>query len=214
MAEIIPAIVEADFQEIRKKIGRVDGLTDWVQIDIADGLFATNFTWENWGDLNELDGRAKVEVHLMVEQPEHYVTDWLKVADRIIVHLESTDKLPWILQQFDPPAGGHRVQRIGLALLLETPLDQLKGLGDKIDLIQLMSIEKIGRHGESFDERALERVKALRAQLPGCTISVDGGINLDNGKRLVEAGANNLVIGSEIWNSKDVKKTILEFQKL
>lgn len=209
MAEIIPAIIGKDWKEVKEKIDQVDGLVDWVQIDVADGLFATTYTWENSQDLFELTGKAKVEVHLMVEQPEHYVTDWLKVADRIIVHLESTDKLSLILKQFE-----NLPIKVGVALLLETPLGQLEEYKGKVDLIQLMGIEKIGRYGEAFDERALERVKALRAKDPGVTISVDGGINLENGKRLIEAGADNLVVGSEIWNSKNIKKTILEFQKL
>lgn len=206
---IVPAIVEKDFQEIRKKIGEVDGLVDWVQIDVCDGLFAENYTWENSGDLFELDGKSKIEIHLMVEQPEHYVGDWLKVADRVIVHLEATDKLPFVLQQFE-----NLPVKVGIALLLETPLEKLEEFRGKFDFVQLMSIKKIGKQGEEFDETAIARVKALRALFPDVTISVDGGINLTNGKRLVEAGANNLVIGSAIWNSKDVEKTILEFKKL
>lgn len=209
MAAIIPAIIGQNFQEIKRKVEAIDGLVDWVQIDVADGLFAPAYTWETSEDLFQLEGKAKVEVHLMVEQPEHYLTDWMPVADRIIVHLESTDKLPWILQQFE-----NLPIKVGVALLLETPLEQLKGYGDKVDLIQLMSIEKIGRHGERFEARALERVKALRAMWPNVTISVDGGINLENGSALIAAGANNLVIGSEIWNSKNLAEKIKEFQKL
>lgn len=209
MAEIIPAVIGQNFDEIRRKIELIEGLVEWVQIDIADGLFATTYTWENSEDLFGLDGKVKVEVHLMVEQPEHYVADWLRVVDRIIVHWEATTQMPLILQQFE-----NIPTKVGVALLLETPLEKLEEFKDKIDLIQLMGIDKIGRHGEVFDERVIARVRALRAQLPGCTISVDGGINLETGKRLVEAGANNLVIGSEIWNSEDVKKTILEFKKL
>jgi ribulose-phosphate 3-epimerase len=211
MAEIIPAIIGRDFKEIKSKINQVEDLVNWVQIDIADGLFAPAYTWENSEDLFQLNGKVKVEVHLMVEQPEHYVTDWLKVADRVIVHLESTYQLPIILKQFEPPSAS---RRIGLALLLETPLEKLKEFQPQVDLIQLMSIEKIGRHGEVFDERAPARVKALRAMWPDVTISVDGGINLENGKRLVAAGADNLVVGSEIWKSKDVARTIQEFKKL
>jgi ribulose-phosphate 3-epimerase len=209
MAEIIPAIIGRDFKEIKSKINQVEGLVHWVQIDIADGLFAPAYTWENSEDLFELNGKTKVEVHLMVEQPEHYVTDWLKVADRVIIHLESTYQLPLILKQFEPlPV------KFGLALLLETPLEKLAEYQNQVDLIQLMSIEKIGRHGEGFDERAPARVKALRAKWPDVTISVDGGINLENGRRLVAAGADNLVVGSEIWNSQDVAATIKKFQKL
>jgi ribulose-phosphate 3-epimerase len=209
MAEIIPAIGETDFQEIRKKIDRVDGLTDWVQIDVADGLFASNFTWENWTDLNELGGRAKVEVHLMVEQPEHYVADWMKVADRVIIHPESTTKLPEIFVQF-----AHSAVKLGAALLLETPLETIYPVLDKLALVQLMGIRQIGQAGEPFASEVLEKVRALRAAHPEVKIGVDGGVNLENAPELLAAGADTLVVGSAIWDSANPAKTVAEFKKL
>lgn len=209
MVEIIPAIVETDFQEIRKKIDLVDGLTEWVQIDIADGLFAANFTWENWTDLNELGGQAKVEVHLMVEQPEHYLADWMKVADRVIIHPESTVKLPQIMAQF-----AHSAVKLGAALLLETPPETIYPVLDKFALVQFMGIKKIGQAGEPFASEVLEKVRALRASHPEAKIAVDGGVNLENAPELLAAGADILVVGSAIWESADPVKTVAEFKKL
>lgn len=212
MAEIIPAILESEFSEIKKKIEQVDGLVNWIELDISDGLFATAYTWEHFQDLLELPGKAKIEVHLMVEQPEHYIGDWMKVADRIIVHDEATERLPVILQQFEAQVGG--VVGLGLALLPETSIAKLEDYRGKIKLVQLMGIKHIARQGQPFEEITIARVRELRALMPEVTIAVDGGINLENAKRLIEAGADNLVIGSAIWEAKNISETIKEFQKL
>lgn len=209
MIEVIPAIIAQDFQEIKKKIVSVDGLVNWVQIDIIDGLFAPTNTWESFQDLLELEGKTKVEVHLMVEQPEHYLADWMRVADRVIVHFESTEHLPEIVTQFE-----NVPVNLGVALLLETPLEKLHPFKGKISFIQLLGIKNIGRQGEKFEARCLDRIHALRSTWPDVTISVDGGITLDNAEKILEAGADNLVIGSAIWESVDVAKTIQQFQKL
>lgn len=212
MAEIIPAILESEFSEIKKKIERVDALVNWIELDISDGLFATAYTWERFQDLLELPGKAKIAVHLMVEQPEHYIGDWMKVADRIIVHEEATERLPVILKQFEAQVGG--VVELGLALLPETPIAKLEDYRSKIKLVQLMGIKHIARQGQPFEEATSARVRELRTLMSEVTIAVDGGVSLSNAKRLIEAGADNLVIGSAIWEAKDISETIKEFQKL
>lgn len=209
MAEIIPAIIAPEFNEIKKKVGQVEGLVNWVQIDVVDGLFAENYTWEHFQDLADLPGKVKVEIHLMVEQPEHYVSDWMQVADRIIVHVEATEKMSFIIDQF-----ANVPVRLGLAALWETPVKKLAEYGHRVDLIQLMGIKNVGVQGEKFEAMTFDRVQELRKEFPKTTIAVDGGIDLANGKELIAAGANNLVIGSEIWHSKDIAATIKEFQKL
>ena len=205
--QIIPAIVPRDFKELADKLGRLEGLVEWAQIDIADGLFAPNITWENAPDLLQLDGKIKLEVHLMIEQPELYLAEWQKVVDRIIVHPEATAQLPQILKQLE-----HSPVKLGLALLLETPLETLAPYFESVKLIQLMSIAKIGHQGEPFAPAALERVRRLRELAPSVTISVDGGVSLENAQALVAAGADHLVIGSAIWQSGDVVKTINELK--
>ena len=121
MTEIIPAILEQDFKIIAKKITQVEGLTNWVQIDVADGLFVPGYTWENFEDLNQVDGKIKIEVHLMIEQPEHYLADWMQVADRIIVHHEATENILKIIESFEPVP-----VKLGVALLLPTSLAVLE----------------------------------------------------------------------------------------
>lgn len=209
MSEIVPAIIGKNFKEVIDKVLQVEGLVNWVQIDVTDGLFAPDHTWENSEDLAVIPGKIKIEVHLMTEAPEETLKAWMQVADRVIVHYESTEHLAEIIGAFS----GSPV-KFGLALLLDTPIEKLESYRGKFNLVQLMSIAEIGHHGEPLDEAVVEKIKSLRAAFPDVTISVDGGVNLKNAPRLVAAGADNLVVGSAIWNSGDVAGAISEFQKL
>ncbi len=209
MIEIIPALIVSEFKELESKLNQLEGAVSWAQVDVADGLFAPTVAGEFCQELLRVNGRLKLEAHLMIEQPELYLRDWMRVADRIIVHPESTNHLPEILQSFESSA-----VKCGLALLLETPLERLEEFRGRFDLVQLMGIKQIGRQGESFDPQVIERVRILRAQYPDVTISVDGGVNLDNAAVLVAAGANQLVVGSAIWRDADPLAAIRKFQNL
>lgn len=209
MPEIIPAILSKDFADIKRKLDQVGEATKWVQLDIADGLLVPSHTWERSADLMEVTGKFKIEVHLMIEQPEHYIAEWWQVADRILIHPESTEKLADIFAQVE-----NRVVQMGLSLMLDTPLKVVEPWLEKVSLVQLMGIEKVGVQGEPLDERVLERVKTLRAMYPSVKISVDGGVTMDNAAALVAAGADYLVVGSALWHSSDVVTTLQQFNDI
>ncbi len=197
MAEIIPAIVSHDFAVVRERVALLEGLSDWVHLDVADGLFVAGYTWQGAEQLQALDGKIKIEIHLMVEQPEKDLTDWLRVADRLLIHPESTEHLNEILNQ----ASEH--VEIGLAILLETPLESLAEFLTRVKAVQLMGIKRLGQHGEPFEEAVISRVQFLRTRYPGVKISIDGGVNGETGRRCLAAGADRLVVGSAIWQSSD-----------
>ena len=145
----------------------------------------------------------------MVEKPENIISDWAEVADRVIIHQEATEHLEKIIEAFTSS-----VIKIGVALLLPTPVEVLKPYLEKISLIQLMSIAEIGAQGHPFDNRILEKVKHLRALAPNATIQLDGGVNLETAKLTLAAGVDNLVIGSAIWQTPDPLGSLQEFQSL
>jgi len=204
---IIPAVVGNTFAEVERQLKILEGHTDWVHLDITDGRFALNVSWNNVEDLQFLNGQTKIEVHLMVEKPEDVTSDWVEVADRIIVHHEATERLNEIVEAFSLS-----VVKIGIALLLPTPIEVLEPYLSKINLVQLMSIAEIGEQGRLFDNRVLEKVKHLRALAPSVTIQIDGGVNLETAKLAVEAGADNLVVGSAIWQTPDPIVSLQTFQ--
>jgi ribulose-phosphate 3-epimerase len=209
MANIIPSIIAKSFEEVKSKLARIDGLTDWAELDIMDGRFVTPVSWDVPEDLLNVQGRIKLEAHLMVKEPEETLKEWMNYVDRVIVHAEATDHLADILEAFDgSPAN------FGVALKIDTPIDVLDDFEGKITNVQLMSIDTLGHYGAKFDDAIYDRVREVRAKYPEMKISVDGGITLDNAPKLVEAGADNLIVGSAIWNSDDIAATLKKFQDL
>lgn len=209
MVEIIPAIIGENFRDLKPKIEAVEGLVNWVQLDVADGLFAPNWTWHNPDYLKTLDGKLKLEVHLMVEEPEAVIADWLPVVDRVLVHYEATKHLAEIITQFKTSP-----VKLGLAVLLDTPLEKIEPELAEIKHLQLMGISQIGFQGQPLEEIIFTRLKTVREKFPDVTIAVDGGVTLANAEALIKAGANQLVIGSAIWESGDIITAIKKFQNV
>lgn len=208
MVEIIPSIIASDFTEVKAKLSRLEGLVNWAELDVMDGVFVPNHTWQTADDLNEIDGKTKISAHLMVEYPETIVEDWQEVADRIVLHYESTNDLNKIIDNIGPHVG------LAIALDLRTPVEKIYEYLGKIKTVQLMSIVRTGFSGEKFDERVFEKIRTLKTNWPDVKIIVDGGINLENGKKLIEAGASGLVVGSQIWGAPSVEEAIKKFQAL
>jgi ribulose-phosphate 3-epimerase len=210
MATVIPAILGETFTEVKEKLEKVTGLVDWVQIDIADGIFATPETWSRPLDLWEPLNLPKIELHLMVQNPHSYLRDWLPASvDRIMLHAESEGDMKENLKKIKETG-----LMVGLVLKLETPIEKIEPFIKEIDVIQFMSIAQIGSYGELFDEKVLEKIRQLRGRYPNVTISVDGGVTLEMGKKAIEAGASQLVVGSGIFKSENISQSILDFQKI
>jgi len=208
---IIPSIIATTFEEVKRKIVLLDDVSDWAQLDIADGLFAGPITWSAPDDLVNLDGKIKLEAHLMVKEPEEMLKMWADYTDRILVHAEATKHLAEIAEATkETPA------KLGVALKIDTPLDILAEMEavDKIHCLQLMSIDELGHYGAKFDERIYERIKQAREMYPNLEINIDGGVTLDNAPKLLEAGVTNLVVGSAIWNAEDPIIELKKFQSL
>ena len=214
--EIIPSIIAKDFSEVKSKLAGLDGLVNWVELDIMDGVFVPEYTWpinptegrQAAEDLNDIGGKIKISAHLMVEYPETIVDDWQDLVDRLVIHYESTNNIDKIIDSAGPHIG------LAIALELHTPVEKIYEYLGKIKTIQLMSIEKVGYSGEKFNESVFEKIKTVKTNWPDVKIIVDGGVNLENGKRLAEAGVSGLVVGSQIWGAENIEQTIKELQSL
>jgi ribulose-phosphate 3-epimerase len=211
--EIIPAIMPQTRAELEEKLRAVESYVSSVQIDVMDGKFVEGMTWpyrENEPVELPHAGAVQFEIDLMIERPETVIDAWQRAgARRIIVHIESTNALEQIISQLNPS----RVS-LGVAIDTATPLSELELYLNQVDFVQCMGIAEIGKQGEPFDERVLKKLSELRAARPSLILSVDGAVHLDNAKRLVEAGANRLVSGSEILMSVDVGAKIAEFHAI
>ena len=230
MIEIIPAVMPTSTGDLESKLVQVAGLAPVVQIDVMDGKFVHDVSWPYTEDeeyfqeiLNEDAGlpywdQFDFEVDLMVMRPEEVINDWIAAGvRRIVVHQESTDNLAKIITDFRtrfPKSEQLDVfdSEIGVAQDNDTPIESIFPFLDRLDFVQLMGIAEIGKQGQPFDERVLDKIRALRAQSPEIIISIDGAVGFDTAQELVDAGANRLVIGSAIFKSEDVAVAIKEFK--
>ncbi len=229
--QIIPSIIGERFEEVREKLERLRGLVSWAQIDIVDGLFALPSTWpykqkEYTADLHELlklPGMPKIEMHLMIENPESEIERWLSSgASRVWFHYESTPRVNELLTYCETPVGLTAKGRarltprsdVGVVLNLDTRATVLDHLSHPPHFIQLMSVARIGSYGALFSDAVFPKIEYLRRKFPHATISIDGGVSLDNARELVAAGATQLVVGSAIWKSVNMPHTIKELAKI
>jgi ribulose-phosphate 3-epimerase len=232
MIEIIPAVMPTDTTDLQSKLAQVVGHAPVVQIDIMDGKFVKNVSWPYTEDeeyfqniLNEDEGlpywdQFDFEVDLMVVRPEEVINNWITAGvRRIVVHQESTDNLEKILTDFRerfPKSEQLDVFdcEIGIAQNIDTPIESVFPFLGRVDFVQLMGIATIGEQGNPFDERVLDKIRALRERDPKIIISIDGGVSLETASELIAAGANRLVVGSAIFKSEDIAATIKEFKYL
>ncbi|MBU2068220.1 ribulose-phosphate 3-epimerase [Patescibacteria group bacterium] len=203
MIEVIPTILVKDFKELKEKIKLVESHVKWVQLDVMDGIFVDNTTWNNPVDLKNLEIGLKLEAHLMIEEPENYIDEWIKSGvKRIIFHYEATDKHREIIEKIKK-AG----LEVGLALNPETSIDVVDNFIKDLDLILIMTVNP-GWGGQEFLEKQLGKIKQLRNKYQDVKIEIDGGISLETAPKVIKAGANLLAVGSVIFESDNIKETI------
>ena len=219
MIEIVPAILPSSFEDLVSHLQRVRGIARAVQVDLVDGSFAPNTTWpykeyeafeaiaheeEGMPFWEEFD----FEFDVMANHPERDVESLVHAGgSRIIIHVKSEGaiKALELLQQF---RGGDFGVKTGVALEISHEPSALSQFDGLYDFVQVMGIAKVGFQGQAFDERAIEAVRKLRAAHPNLSIQVDGGVRLENAKKLTEAGANRLVVGSAIFSTDDPREAI------
>ncbi|MSU44649.1 hypothetical protein EXS45_00480 [Candidatus Nomurabacteria bacterium] len=237
MTEIIPAILPKNYEDLKDKIALVRGVAPLVQIDICDGVFVKNITWpffsksddesflENNLDehfrriLNEQEGMpfwedVDFELDLMVSNAVENFDIYTKLGPkRIVFHLEAIGDLvefQHFLEGID--AYTRDVIEIGVAINSNTFVEKIYPLINSVDFVQCMGITEIGFQGQEFNEKCLDHIKILKEKFPDLIISVDGGINFEIAPKIIDTGADRLVIGSAIFNTDDIINTIERFR--
>jgi len=181
-----------------------------VQVDILDGLFADNLT-VSLGDITTLDfGDLKLDLHLMVEEPVDYVYELLdgsfSVPTRSVI--AQVERMSF-QDQYVKELKDHQV-KVGISLDLFTPLTEIEEqIFPDLDQIQLMAVEA-GFQAQKLNELIYQKVTDLKQSLTDrrlqCEIIVDGGVKLDNLKKLKQAGADAVAVGSMLWTAKDPRE--------
>lgn len=232
MGVIVPAILPTSRKDLEGKLALLEGVVDAVQIDIVDGLFASPATWpylnsnaqlkERFEDGTMLPylGHFTFEIDLMAMHPEESAGLWIAAgAQRVVLHAESSDNLSAAIDELSVRYGhakGFAADLISLGLSIgnDTDLSLLAPYMQHADFIQCMGIKEIGKQGQPFDSRVLERIRAIRRDYPQMTIQVDGAVSLATAPRLLDAGVDRLVVGSALWKAPNLKDTLHAFRSL
>ncbi len=207
MTEIIPTILVKTFKQVKQRIKSVEPYVNWVQLDIMDGIFVNNETFNNPQKIKNIKTKPKLEAHLMVQQPEKVINNWSKVVDRVIFHYESKIKNRELgirkMIDYTHKAG----KQIGIALNPETDIAVLTPFLKDLDLVLIMTVQP-GWGGQKFKQWTLDKIEVLRERWPKGNIEVDGGIEPKTAKLAIKAGANLICSGTYIFKNKNIEQAI------
>ena len=214
--QIAPSILSADFAALGDAIARVErGGADLIHVDVMDGHFVPNITIgvPVVKSLKKVATRP-LDVHLMIQEPDRYIDAFAQAgADMLSVHVEV---LPHLHRTV------HAIKALGVkagvVLNPSTPVGALEEIAADVDFVLVMSVNP-GFGGQSFIERSIEKVAAIRALLDrsgnrAAGIEIDGGIDMKTAPRVVAAGATMLVAGNAIFGTPDPEQATRDLKAL
>lgn len=212
---IAPSVLASDFANLQREIEMINqSQADWIHIDIMDGVFVPNISFGiPVTEAIKRHAKKPMDVHLMIVQPERYVEAFHKAGAEIIsVHVEACPHLHRNLQQIK--ALGCKA---GVAINPHTSISELEEVINDIDVVCMMSVNP-GFGGQKFIENTYHKVKRLREliQLKGAKtlIEIDGGVNLQNAKPLLNSGADVLVAGNFVFGAANPTEVIRQLKNL
>ncbi|MGL5715228.1 MAG: ribulose-phosphate 3-epimerase [Paraclostridium sp.] len=214
MIKMAPSILSADFARLLDDVKKVEEAgCEYLHIDVMDGHFVPNITLgPNIVKSLRKDVDMVFNAHLMIENPDMYIKDFADAGcDIIVVHQEACKHLHRTIQNIKSQG-----VKAGVALNPATPIETIKYVLKDIDMVLIMTVNP-GFGGQSFIDGMIDKIKELKAivdeQNLSLDIQVDGGIKPSNVADVVKAGANVIVAGSAIFNSSDIKGTVVEFRE-
>ena len=212
---VAPSILTADFSCLKNEINKINNSeADWVHIDVMDGVFVPNisFGFHLIKTIKKLVSKP-LDVHLMIVEPHKFLNEFFEAgADVLTVHYEACKHLHRTVQVIKKMG-----MKPGVSLNPHTPVDLLEEILPELDLVLIMTVNP-GYGGQKFIESSYEKidrlVKLREKTRSKALIEVDGGVNLSNAKKLVEAGVDVLVAGNTVFSSDNPSETIQALKKL
>ena len=212
---IAPSLLAADFMNLQRDVEMINqSEADWLHLDIMDGVFVPNISF----GFPVLKGLKKIcrkpmDVHLMIVEPLKFIREVAETGAYLMnVHYEACTHLHRTI------AGIHEAgMKAGVTLNPHSPVSLLEDIVQDVDVVMLMSVNP-GYGGQTFIEHTVEKTRQLREMIDrkglNTLIEIDGGVNLETGKRLLEAGADVLVAGSFVFKAPDPNAIIKELKML
>lgn len=200
---IIPAILVSSFDEFKKQVTLLSPHFSVVQIDVMDGEFVRNKSFEEIDKINELADLPDFELHLMVKHPLEEIKKWEKIKNikKIIFHVESDDD-PMIVAG----AVSGRCSQTGIALNPETPLAVIEPYLDRVNEVLFLTVHP-GEQGSKFLPEVGEKIRELASKPNRPLIGVDGGVNEKNIAEVKSWGTEIFCIGSALTKAADIGTT-------
>jgi ribulose-phosphate 3-epimerase len=212
---VAPSLLASDFSNLEREVKMINSSeADWIHVDIMDGVFVPNISMGlPVVDAIRRHAQKPLDVHLMIVRPGRFVEAFKHAGASIIsVHAEACNHLHRNIQQIKDLGC-----KAGVAINPHTPVSQLENVIQDIDVVCLMSVNP-GFGAQKFIEHSFVKIKALKKMIKesgsGALIEVDGGVNLDNAARLMEAGADVLVAGNFVFSSPEPIQVIRSLKSL
>ncbi len=200
--EIIPVINCHDIESVREQVAKAGEFAEWLHLDVSDARFTFNKSWGDYSKWSEVGSKLKLEVHLMVENPENEIDGWLNAgANRIIIHLEAVNEETF--SEIKKKTNEKNVELM-IAINPETPAEKLRPYFGEVSEFQILAVYP-GPAGQKFLPLVVDKIRFLRSEMPNATIEVDGGINEETLKLSKSASANIATSMSYIFNNPNPK---------
>jgi len=233
---VIPGILEATQENALQKINLLSGVAPKIQLDIADGELVSGKTFMDLSFLSSLSSAptmsaksalpslsspsasalqntVQIQLHLMVQKPEAMLMFLPPVVKEVCIQAEAFMYKPLCMEAFDDVLKAKNI-RAGLSFNSKTPFEDFSDCLTKCDFVQFMTVDP-GAQGRPFIMESLDKIAQFKERFPNVTLQVDGGIAQDTLPMVIEAGADDLIIGSALFNSpnpvESYKNFVLQF---